>query len=152
LEEIEIELRAQIELALAHLPRCSHATPHMGFHVISPEVRYLVYNLVREYNIDANLRFTPMKSVYLFENAYTLDEMIANAVRVLNNLGSGTWEFYDHPGMIMEGEELAWHIGAENDGIYRDMVTKALISDQLKEVIQRRDIKLIGYDDLKFWH
>lgn len=152
LDEIETELRAQIELALSHLPRCSHATPHMGFHVISPEVRQLVYDLVKEYNIDANLRFMPKKSVYLFKNANTLDEMIASAVNVLDNLGSGTWEFYDHPGMIIEGEELAWHIGAENDGIYRDMVTKVLISDQLKEVIERRDIKLIGYDDLKFWY
>ncbi len=26
------------------------------------------------------------------------------------------WETYNHPGMIIEGEEMAWHIGAEDDG------------------------------------
>jgi len=152
LEEIERELRAQIELALLHLPHCSHATPHMGFHSISPEVRRLVSNLIQEYNIDANLRFFPLREVSLFEDAYTSEEMISTAVQVLENLSPGTWQFYDHPGMIIEGEEAAWHIGAENDAIYRAAVTNALVSKQLQEVIKRRNIKLIGYKDLKFWH
>ncbi len=152
LAEIETELRAQIELLLAHLPHSSHATPHMGFTNISPVVRRLVFDLVKEYNLDANLRYLPMKSVSLFSDVNTLEEMVAAAVEVLNNLTPGTWEFYDHPGMIIEGEELAWHIGAEGDAIYRAMVTKALMSTQLQEVIERRNIQLIGYRDLKFWH
>jgi predicted glycoside hydrolase/deacetylase ChbG (UPF0249 family) len=150
--EIERELRVQIELILSHLPHCSHATPHMGFHTISPEVKRLVFDLAKEYNIDANLRYLPIRQVSLFEDANTLEEMISTAVEVLENLSPGTWDFYDHPGMIIEGEELAWHIGAEDDGIYRDRVTKALISKQVKEVIERRKIQLIGYRDLKFWH
>jgi hypothetical protein len=137
---------------LSYLPNCSHATLHMGFHEISPKVRRLVFNLVKEYNIDANLRYLPMRQVSLFQDANTLEEMISTAVNVLENLSPGTWDFYDHPGMIIEGVELAWHIGAEDDGIYRDKVTKALISKQLKEVIERRNIQLIGYRDLKFWH
>jgi hypothetical protein len=77
--------------------------------------------------------------------------MISNAVHVLENLGSGTWEFYEHPGMLIAGEEGGWHIGAEDDSIYRDAVTKALTSEALKEVIKRRKIRLIGYDDLQAW-
>jgi predicted glycoside hydrolase/deacetylase ChbG (UPF0249 family) len=152
LEEIERELRAQIELALFHLPHCSHATPHMGFHSISPQVSRLTFNLIKEYNVDANLRMLPLRGVSLFGDAFTLEHMVANAVRVLENLDPGTWEFYDHPGMIMPGVEAAWHIGAEDDAIYRDRVTKSLIDKQLQEVIKRRNIKLIGYKDLKFWH
>jgi predicted glycoside hydrolase/deacetylase ChbG (UPF0249 family) len=152
LEEIERELRAQIELILSHLPHCSHATPHMGFHTISPEVRRLIFDLVKEYNIDANLRYLPLRQVSLFGDANTLEEMIANAVKVLDNLTPGTWDFYDHPGMILEGEEFAWHIGAEDDAIYRDRVTKILISKELQEVIERRNIQLIGYRELEFWH
>jgi predicted glycoside hydrolase/deacetylase ChbG (UPF0249 family) len=152
LEEIERELRAQIELALKHLPHCSHATPHMGFHAISPQINQLAFNLVREYNVDANLRTLPFKRVSLFEDATTLEEMISTAVRVLENLGPGTWETYEHPGMLIKGDENAWHIGAENDAVYRDRVTKALVSDRLREVIDRRNIRLIGYRDLKFWH
>ncbi len=151
LAEIERELRAQIEMALAHIPRCSHATPHMGFHTISPQVNQLVFNLIREYNVDANIRFFPLKEVSLFENSFTLKEMISTAVNVLENLGPGTWQFYEHPAMLIDGEERAWHIGAEEDASYRDAVTKALISEDVKKVIKRRNIKLIGYNDLKFW-
>ncbi len=92
-----------------------------------------------------------MKRVSLFEDATTLEEMVASAVNILENLGPGTWEVYEHPGMIIEGEEQHWHIGAVGNAAYRDLVTKALVSKELKEVIKRRNIKLIGYNDLKFW-
>jgi predicted glycoside hydrolase/deacetylase ChbG (UPF0249 family) len=152
LEEIEKELRAQIEMALFHLPHCSHATPHMGFNTISPQINQLAFNLIKEYNVDANLRILPLNEVSLFEDAFTMEEMVATAVEVLENLGPGTWQFYEHPGMIIEGVESAWHIGAEDDAIYRDAVTKALVSKKLQDVINRRNIKLIGYKDLKFWY
>jgi predicted glycoside hydrolase/deacetylase ChbG (UPF0249 family) len=152
LDEIERELRAQIEKILHHLPHCSHATPHMGFQTILPQVNRLAFDLVREYKVDANIRFLPLKEISLFEDATTLEEMISNAVKVLQHLGSGTWQFYEHPGMHIEGEEAAWHIGAEDDAIYRDIVTKALVSKELQDVIKKRQIKLIGYRDLKFWY
>jgi len=151
LDEIEKELRAQIELVLHHLPHCSHATPHMGFNTISPQVNRLTFNLLKEYNVDANIRFLPINQISLFEDAFTLEEMITSAEGVLEHLGPGTWEFYEHPGMIIEGEELAWHTGAEGDGVYRDAVTKALVSKRLQDIIKRRNIKLIGYRDLNFW-
>ena len=152
LEEIEKELRAQIEMILHHFPDCNHATPHMGFHTISPEIYTLTFNLIKEYNVDANIRSFSLKGISLFGDSFDSEEMASNAVNVLENLGPGTWETYDHPGMIIEGEELAWHIGAEDDGYYRDAVTKALIDKRLQEVIRKRDIKLIGYKDLKFWY
>ena len=100
----------------------------------------------------ANLRYLPLEQISLFEDANSLEEMISTAVGVLENLEPGTYMTYDHPGMIIEGEELAWHYGAEDDGIYRDKVTKALISKKLQEVIKQRNIKLTCYKDLKFWH
>jgi len=152
LDEIEKELRAQIELVLHHLPNCSHATPHMGFQSISPQVNRLAFNLIQEYNVDANIHFLPLKEVRLFGDAFAAEQMIANAVEVLENLGPGTWEFYEHPGLLSNEAEPHWHIGAEDDAVYRDAVTKALTSGKLKEVIRRRKIKLIGYNDLKFWY
>lgn len=61
-----------------------------------------------------------------------------------NALGTANWQLNE--------EELAWHIGAENDGLYRAAVTKALTDKNLHEVIARRNIKLLGYRDLQFWH
>jgi predicted glycoside hydrolase/deacetylase ChbG (UPF0249 family) len=152
LDEIERELRAQIELVLHNLPRCSHATPHMAFHTISSKVAKMTFGLVREYGIDANIRILPLKRISLFGDACTVEEMIANAVAVLDNLGPGTWECYEHPGLLNDSTEAHWHYGAEDDAAYRDATTKALTSDRLKEVIARRNIQLIGYRDLKFWH
>ena len=65
LVEIEKELRAQIETALFHLPRCSHATPHMGFHTITSRLYRLAFNLARAYGLDANIRMFPMRQVTL---------------------------------------------------------------------------------------
>lgn len=152
LDEIERELRAQIELALFHLPQCSHATPHMGFHSISWEINQLAFDLIREYDVDANIRYLPMKQLSLFGDDFSPKGMVEHAVMVLENLGPGTYEFYEHPGMLIEGEEGAWHIGAEDDALYRDAVTKALTDDKLRAVIEKRNIQLIGYKDLKFWY
>ena len=151
LEGIEKELRSQIELVLHYLPQCSHATPHMAFNSISPHVNALAYKLVKEYKIDANIRILPLQQISLFGDAYTHEEMVANAVDVLKNLKPGTWQFYEHPGMLIEGEERGWHIGAEDDAIYRDNVTKTLINEELMNVIEERNIELIGYNDLRFW-
>lgn len=151
LEEIEHELRAQIEMAKSYLPECSHATAHMAYYTISPKVYNLTIKLMKEYNVDANIRMLPLKRLSLFEDTETLGDMISTAVKVLENIGPGTWEVYEHPGMVIEGEEPHWYIGAENDAAYRDLVTKALTNEELKEVIKRRNIKLIGYKDLKFW-
>jgi hypothetical protein len=93
-----------------------------------------------------------LKQIHLFGDAHTFEEMVSNAVEVLENLGPGTWEFYEHPGKIIQGEEGAWHIGAEDDALYRDKVTRALTSEKLKRVIKRRNIRLMGYDELRFWH
>ena len=152
IDEIENELRAQIEKMLQFVPECSHATPHMGFHAISPEIYNVTFSLIKEYNIDANIRMLPLEMIWLFGDSFEWQEMATHAVSVLEELGPGTYETYDHPGMIIEGEELAWHIGAENDGLYRAAVTKALMDPRLKEVIKRREIQLIGYRDLQFWH
>ena len=87
-----------------------------------------------------------------FLDEKTTGEEIKNAVEVLERLGPGTWQFVDHPGMDTPEMRLVWHIGDEDVAISRDAVTKAFTSSKVKEVISRRRIKLIGYNDLKLWH
>src|SRR5690349_5791232 len=52
IEDIERELRAQIEMALKYIPRISHISNHMGFFNLSPEVKALAKKLAKEYKID----------------------------------------------------------------------------------------------------
>ena len=79
----------------------------MGFNSISPRVTKLIVKLMREYNVDANIRLIPYKQVHLFRDSFSHEEMVANAVHALNKLGPGTYEFYEHPGMLIDSEEKA---------------------------------------------
>src|SRR5215471_18481993 len=49
LQEIERELRAQIELLKRHVPRLSHASAHMGAATATPEARAITEKLCREF-------------------------------------------------------------------------------------------------------
>lgn len=119
---------------------------------ISREVRHLVLQLAREYDLDTNIRLLPLTYADLFKHALNAEDKIKNAVDVLENLGPGTWQFVDHPGMDTPEMRLVWHIGDEDVAVSRDAVTKAFMSSKVKEVISRRKIKPIGYKDLKLWH
>ena len=52
IEDIEKEIRAQIELALKKIPRISHISAHMGCYNMNPEVKALTKKLAIEYKID----------------------------------------------------------------------------------------------------
>ena len=52
LDEIERELRAQIELAKREVPHLSHLSDHMGFQALGPEVVALVKRLAGEFGLD----------------------------------------------------------------------------------------------------
>ncbi len=51
LEEVERELRAQIELALEKLPNVTHLSCHMGTASCTPQLRELVNKLAQEYRL-----------------------------------------------------------------------------------------------------
>ena len=152
ISEIEQELQAQLERILHDLPTCSHATAHMAFYTVAPAVMHLTIGLTRKYRVDSNLRLFPMKSVDLFREASTAEEMVENAIHVIENLKHGTYECVTHPCLLAQGKQRHWHIGAEDDARYRDATTQALADDRLKEIIKKHRIRLIGYRDLKFWH
>lgn len=53
-DEVERELRAQIELALEKLPNVTHLTCHMGTATCTPELREVVAKLAAEYQLPLN--------------------------------------------------------------------------------------------------
>ena len=69
IEEIEKEMRAQIELAMRKIPHVSHLTCHMGCSGWDPKVRELWTRLAKEYKLDnsatakANSSLLPVSSV-----------------------------------------------------------------------------------------
>ena len=51
LDEVERELRAQIELARRELPRVTHLSAHMGTATCTPELKQIVSKLAAEYQL-----------------------------------------------------------------------------------------------------
>ncbi len=145
--EVEKELRAQIELATERIPNISHLTCHMGTAYSTPELRDLVNKLSREYKLP--LGAPGAKGAGGFGGSHTTpEEKEAALVKILQNLKPGLWLFVDHPGMDTPEMRAIGHIGYRNVAADRDGVTRAFTSEKVKQVIEKRDIRLISYADL----
>jgi len=146
MEEVEKELRAQIELARKHVPRISHLSCHMGTASATPELRELVNRLSREYGLP--LGAPGAGRAPGFPRNAKPPEKVEAMVRILQNLEPGTWIFVEHPGMDTPEMRAIGHTGYRDVAMDREGVTRAFTSEKVKAVLQRRGIQLISYADL----
>lgn len=147
IDEVEKELRAQIELAMEKIPNVSHLTCHMGTATSTAELRSLVEKLSQEYNLP--LAVPGARPAGGFGGTDTTPEQKEAAlVKVLENLEPGLWLFVEHPGMDTPEMRAIGHIGYRNVAADRDGVTRAFTSRKVKEVIARRGIRLVSYADV----
>jgi len=149
IQDIEMELRAQIEMALKYIPTITHGSNHMGFFNLSPEVKALSRQLAKEYKIDIDLGENKVINVQYDGPSKTSQQKIESFLKMLDKLEPGkTYWFIDHPGL--DGEELraVWHIGYENVAEDRQGVTDLFTSERVKAAIKEKKIQLIGYRDL----
>ena len=147
LEEVERELRAQIELAVAKIENVTHLTCHMGTATATPELRALVERLSREYKLPLGAPGA-RRAGGLGNNETTLEQMETNLTKVLEGLTPGVWLLVDHPALDTPEMRAIGHLGYRNVAAHREAVTRAFTSQRVKRVIQRRGIELIGYGDL----
>ena len=149
IEEIEQEMRAQIEMAIRNVPRVSHLSCHMGCSGWDPKVQEVYNKLAKEYGLEINPGDLGVKRFPLAEKGETLDERIDNFIIGLQKLEPGNTYFYiEHPGLDTPEMQAYGHDGYENVAIDRDMVTKTYTNEKVKEIIKQRNIKLISYKDL----
>jgi predicted glycoside hydrolase/deacetylase ChbG (UPF0249 family) len=150
LADVEKEMRAQIELALKHVPRISHASFHMGCSSLSPEVRALAKRLTQEYKIDIDPADFGAKNVSYLGPKGTAEEKISSFIKMLESLEAGkVYVFVDHPGLDTPEVRAIHHIGYENVAADRQGVTDTFTSPRVKAAVKARNIQLIGYRDLK---
>ncbi|MHB9048818.1 MAG: polysaccharide deacetylase family protein [Pirellulales bacterium] len=145
LAEVEQELRAQIELAIADIPQVSHLSNHMGTATATPEMRALVERLSREYKL-------PLEAPAA-RNAGGLGAVPAGKepamVKVLERLTPGDWVLVEHPGQDTDEMRALGHVGYEGVAADRAGVTRAFTSAAGKAVIARRGIQLISYAEFQ---
>ena len=150
LDEIEKELRAQIELAKEQIPGVSHVSAHMGCDDMNKEVVALVVKLTKEYNIDIDPARYDVKDIGYKGPSSTSAEKLKSFLNMLESLVPGeTYLFVDHP--ALDGPEMRaiYHIGYENVATDRQGVTDVFTSPLVMEAIKRKKIRLISYADLK---
>ena len=148
IEEIERELRAQIEVTTREVPNLSHLSDHMGFQALGPEVVAIVKRLAVEYRLDIDPEALGVEWVGWDAKPETPAQKVESFVRVLEGLGPGTWMFVDHPALDTPEMRATGHVGYENVAMDRQGVTDAWTSPAAKDVVRRRGIELIGYKDL----
>ena len=156
IEEIEQELRAQIELAKKHIPQLSHVSSHMGFTWLDPAITELVKKLAVEYDIDIDLGEYGVESASYDGIGWpeitrvSYEEKEAAFIGMLRKLEKGkVYLFVDHPGLDNEELRAVSHIGYETVATDRQGVTDLYTSERVKAVIEELGIELVSYRDLK---
>lgn len=147
IEEVEKELRAQIELAKAKIKNVTHLSSHMGTPTCTPELRELVNRLSKEYDLPIDtpgVKRTPRWGA----NDMSAAEREKALVKILENLEPGTYMLVEHPGIDCPEMRSIGHEGYWNVAAHRDAVTKAFTSDKVKKTVKKLGIKLISYGDL----
>ncbi len=78
----------------------------------------------------------------------TFKERETTLINTLEELQSGTWMLLLHPAYNTPEMQAITLKGYKNTAIDRESAMKVLISEKVAEVIKRRGIKLITYQDL----
>jgi predicted glycoside hydrolase/deacetylase ChbG (UPF0249 family) len=147
LDEVEQELRAQIELSLKHLPHISHLSTHMGFTSLNPKIDELVANLAKEYDLEINTE--GLQRFAGWGRDVPMEQRIDKFCENLEKLTPGKYLFVEHPAVASDEMKSVGHVGYENVAEDRVWVTRVFTSEKVKQIIQNRGIQLISYNDLK---
>ncbi len=149
IEEIEKEMRAQIELAKRKVPHISHLTCHMGCSGWDPKVREVYTRLAKQYNLNISTSEYGVKGFGRLKDAKTAKERIQRFIEILKGLKAGTYLFVEHPGLNTPEMRAIGHKGYYDVAQDRDSVTEIFVSRDIKRTINKLGIKLISYADLK---
>ena len=146
INEIEQELRAQIELSLKYVPYCSHLSGHMGFTSLDKSINEVVKKLAKEYSLYINMndvkRFPGWGKDVEFEDR--IDAFCSN----LEKMTPGKYLFIEHPAKDFQEMKSVGHINYYDVAIQREWVTRVFTSEKVKNTIHKKEIKLISYSDL----
>jgi predicted glycoside hydrolase/deacetylase ChbG (UPF0249 family) len=149
LDEIERELRAQIESTLAVLPHTSHVTTHMCFEELDPSVATLVDGLASEYGIHISPNQHGVRLADYVGTKATSADKIEAFLRMIATLEAGnTYMFVEHPGLDTPELRGAGHIGYQDVALDRQGATDCLTDGSVRAAIASRSIHLASYRDL----
>ena len=149
LEEIEAEMRAQIELALKYIPQVSHLSCHMGCTSIDKQVAEVFEKLAKEYELDINPQDHQVKYFPARIAGESSEERVSSFIGGLKKLKPGeAYLFVEHPAIAGNEMEAVGHDGYYTVNADRQMVMEMFTSQKVKTAVKELGIELISYADL----
>ncbi len=148
--EVEIELRAQIERALNSGIRIDYIDHHMGTAVSTPELRALTERLAEEYDLAMASSYIQAYDSGIYAVSY--EEKQDSLISLIGHLRPGEKRLlvshiaYDTPEMSVL-VDLNPH-GLADMSKHREAELKALKSTAFSETLRKYNVRLITYRDL----
>lgn len=147
MEEVERELRAQIEMALRLLPNVTHLSAHMGTATSTPDLRGLTERLAKEYNLPISVPGLERTGRF-GKKEDSPEERVAAMIKLIDGLEPGLWMLIEHPGLDTPEMRAIGHEGYENVAHDRAAVTEVFTHPKVRAAIKRRGIELVSYADV----
>lgn len=148
LEEVEAEMRAQIELALRLIPRVSHLSSHMGCTRITPEIAALSQRLAEEYGLPL-MDSSGLYDYLPYGMGVPIEEREDRFLAALATMEKGkTYMHLDHPAIASPELDATGHIGYENVSEDRQGVIDLWTSPRVKAYIAEKGIELVSFGTL----
>lgn len=148
LDEIEREIRAQVEMGLRHVPHASHMTCHMGCSRWDDRVAAVFRAIADQFGLWISPPEMGCQSFRGYHEAGSLEERESAFIAALDDLRPGLWMFVDHPAYDTPEMRAIHHPGYENVAADRDACTRVFTSPQVLAAIQDRGVELVSYRDL----
>jgi len=150
LDDVETELRAQINKAINSGLKISYLDYHMATAVDKPEMREIVDKLSEEYKFAISRYFgeVDLESMY----GVSIEEKENHLINTLNNLETGKINLLVCH-IAKDTDEMRAMIDLNSFGLkemskHREAEFKALYSALKSDAFNQREIRLINYNDL----
>ncbi|MDH7513030.1 MAG: polysaccharide deacetylase family protein [Clostridiales bacterium] len=148
LDEVDKELRAQMDRAIKRGLNIQYIDTHMDTLNATPELWTVVQKIARDYGFPISGECGEEKSDFLViynTPPEKKEEVLADRLR---RLGPGLWLLVVHPGL--DTPEMRALVDANPEGLpnvaaHRAAEAKALQSKRIKKIIRKRGIELVDY-------
>jgi predicted glycoside hydrolase/deacetylase ChbG (UPF0249 family) len=150
LEDVEKELRAQIEVAVNNIANVSHLSAHMGFGSADPLIEELIDKLAKEYGLYIDTSNADLKRLqFRRDKDQSFENQAIAFADAINKMEPGTYLFVEHPAYDTPEMETVGHEGYFGVGQDREGVTSIFTSEVVKKALIDKGVVLISYQDLE---
>jgi hypothetical protein len=151
IQEIEAELRAQVDLALRKGINVRYIDTHYMSSKEYPGLSEVVARISRDFKLPVSGRMGEKRLGGVYK--VPLEQKEEKAIEMLKGLHPGLWLWVTHIGIESPEQHALVHSAPEDRfefpgvGAHRAAELKVLLSPEVKDVIKERSIRLIDYKE-----